>query len=108
MLCVKLRRAILLAENGAGNGKRTKCRFATFFENPRFSMLSDTGNRPRFPDPLRCPIPIFIRAETKTSILRWTFLFWQSGLVHDIRAYWKTTGGWFSIPKLSHDHASIV
>jgi len=31
-----------------------------------------------------------------------------SGLVHDIGAYWKTTGGWFSIPKLSHDHASIV
>ncbi len=31
-----------------------------------------------------------------------------SGLIHDIGAYWKTTGGWFSIPKLSHDHASIV
>ena len=40
-----------------GGRKRTKCCFATFFENPRFSMLSDTGNRTRFPDPLRRPIP---------------------------------------------------
>ena len=39
-------------------GNRTKYRFAIFFENPRFSILSDTGNRSRFPDPFRCSIPV--------------------------------------------------
>ncbi len=35
-------------------------------------------------------------------------IFGLSGLVHDIGAYWKTKVGWFPIPNLSHDYASLI
>ena len=46
--------------------------------------------------------------KTKTDHIETVrFSFW-SGLVHDIRAYWKTKVGWFPIPQLYHDHASVA